>query len=800
MAKAARARKRKPRALEAPVAPAALSPEAGWSPRSAVFIGLSAVVMAVPLAVLGAAAGPYDDPKAWTLPILVMGTAIAWLVRAPARPVDGGLVPDRPTRLLWWTAAGYGAWWAITTATSIAPGQSLLGSFGRGMGLLTVASAILLFFLVQSECRSAEAVRALIDATVLGSAPVCALALGQVLGWDPFPRGWDPATADLRVRSTLGQHIFLGSYLAIVVPLTAARLWSLTHSRRLIDDGKEACEMPRGLLLSGIWIISTLGIVGLASQWSWLWWILLLWGVLGAVVWSTLSGPPAQETRHRSVAVTLVAALLGLQAIVLVVCGARGPLLGVLFGLSVTGLGLFAWRRAFKPLAVSAAVVGGIIAVLVLLNLTRFPAAPLEKLPALQRLSDLGNLSYGSPGWFRLQVWSGIVSGWGRQLLGQEVIPDTSPWARDLLGYGLETQLVTLDRLALPSLGYLEALGREWRGSYMVDRAHNVLLDHLVTGGLIGVMWWLTVVGSLLLVAVSRLRSAGTGEETSVRLGCLGAVLAHLAEAQVGIVTTAPLALFWMTAAVLASPSWARSSTRSAGGVVGAPRPRRSWWTAAVVAAGLAAALAVWLDTRWLLASIAYARGARGYMAGRTAEAHADFRRSMDLAPWHALPAEAFASTALKLAGGETDSTRRLDLLHDGDAALAQARRHGLASAASWTLTAQLTFAESRTGERSKLPQSLEAFAAAARLRPQDADLMAQWGWAWLEGGDPKRAREAAERAVAVSGGRPGWLAWAVLARSARELGDGDKAAGAADMATRAIPPEARHLLKAFIP
>ena len=38
--------------------------------------------------------------------------------------------------------------------TSIAPLQSVLGTFGRGMGLLTIGSAVLLFFLIQSECRA----------------------------------------------------------------------------------------------------------------------------------------------------------------------------------------------------------------------------------------------------------------------------------------------------------------------------------------------------------------------------------------------------------------------------------------------------------------------------------------------------------------------------------------------------------------------------------------------------------------------------------------------------------------------
>jgi hypothetical protein len=307
------------------------------------------------------------------------------------------------------------------------------------------------------------------------------------------------------------------------------------------------------------------------------------------------------------------------------------------------------------------------------------------------------------------------------------------------------------------------------------------------------------LVGSLLFVAVSRLRSAESDEETSFRLGCLAAVLAHLAEAQVGIMTAVSLALFWITAASLVSPPWSHAHARS-GGLVSRQRLCGVSLTVAAVVAACAAATVVWFDTRWLLASIAYARGAREYMAGRPVAAHADFRRSVDLVPWLPLPAEAFASTALRLASGETNSRRGLDLLHAGEVALAEAGRHAMRDGASWTLTAQLAFAEARAGEQGKLPVCLDAFAAAARLRPRDPELLAQWGWAWLASGDPERALEVAERAMAVSGGTPGWLAWAVLARAARELGDLDKAARAADMARSVAPTEAKHLLNIFIP
>jgi len=364
---------------------------------------------------------------------------------------------------------------------------------------------------------------------------------------------------------------------------------------------------------------------------------------------------------------------------------------------------------------------------------------------------------------------------------------------RSALGYGLDPQLLTLNSLSQPALGFLNAEGEGWQAQYLVDRAHNAVLDHLMTAGLIGAGLWLALVAAVIILGVSRARAAPSGEELAERLGCLGAVLAHVAEEQVGIATTAPLALFWLVAGVLVLPAW---------GVEGeaAIRPhargrRGRWWTAAMVTTAVIAIAVGWIGTRWLLASVAYAEGTRRQIAGRTQEAYTQFQRSRALAPWLPLPAEAVAHTTIRLAGGETTPGRRLSLLHEGEAALAESRRHALGSGVSWTLTAQIAFAEARAGERGKLAVSLDAFEMAARLRPRDAQLVAQWAWAWLESGDPARARLAAEQAVALPNGRREWLAWAVLARAARQLGDDATAQAAADKARREAPPEIRRML-----
>jgi len=140
-----------------------------------------------------------------------------------------------------------------------------------------------------------------------------------------------------------------------------------------------------------------------------------------------------------------------------------------------------------------------------------------------------------------------------------------------------------------------------------------------------------------------------------------------------------------------------------------------------------------------------------------------------------------------------------LSLLREGEAALVEARDYATGGPVSWLLTAQLAFAEARAGDRSKLAVSLAAFETAARFRPRAPQLLAQWAWAWLESGNPARAREAAQNALALSADRE-WLAWAVLARAAEQQGDAEQAERAADRTRALAPPEARRLLENVLP
>jgi hypothetical protein len=729
--------------------------------------------------------------------MLAMLTGLAWLAARSASHPQETVSSDLRSRVVTVMVLGFLSWTAITTMASIAPLQSLIGAFGRGMGLVTIASGILLFFVIQAECRSPHAVQSLVDAALVGSVPVCLLAFAQAFGWDPLPKPWDPAIASLTVRSTLGSHIFLGSYLVVLVPLTAARLdWAFrqrTESGRWPRPG--AAAWLRTAVFT-VWAIGSVTLIGFAWHWSLLAWALVPWGIVGAVAW-TIHGDAPDRVRDTSLTVSLLSAGLVGQVLVVILTQARGAFIATLFGLSVVSFAFLIRRRAWKTLTAAALVLGIIVVFVVLLNIPGSPGAPLRKLPFVSRLGEISDVKRGSPGWVRLQVWNGIFDGWGRQLGGDELIPGFSPRVRSAIGYGPDTQLLALTPVTSSFLRSLQTRTGAWRAQYAIDRAHNVVLDHLVTEGLVGACWYLAVAGTIITVGIRRIRDSVVPGEATLRIGALGGVLGHLADGQVGIVTSMSLALFWIGAALLTGPRW-RAMPDRPGVSADQRRPPQRWRTVGLVAAGVLIVVLAWASTRWLFASIAYAEGTRHALGGRLAAAHENFRSSVALAPWLLTPAEALSTIALRLADRETVLPQRLAMLHEADKALARAQHHATGGAASWILAGQLAFSEGIAGERNRLPVSRDAFNEALRREPDNASLLAQLAWAWLESGDAAQARRIAEEAVARD--PRAWLGWTVLARSARELGD-ESASGQAAVKARALaPPEARHLVDRMAP
>lgn len=141
------------------------------------------------------------------------------------------LVARRPQflprlNLIGWSFLGLIIILIISTIFSAQPYLSFWGNFQRFEGLLTWLYYFAFFILSASLLRKNQDWLTIIGIASLGAGLVSIYAIGQALHLPGIIAGTDPSRA---VESTLGNPIFLGGYLAIVIPLTLAWVLQLKH-------------------------------------------------------------------------------------------------------------------------------------------------------------------------------------------------------------------------------------------------------------------------------------------------------------------------------------------------------------------------------------------------------------------------------------------------------------------------------------------------------------------------------------------------------------------------------------------
>ena len=112
---------------------------------------------------------------------------------------------------------------AVATAFSADPGVSLVGVFFRGFGLEGLAGCALLYFVLTSSLRGLRPALHLCGGLVALGAVSGGYACWQHLGVDPL--GW-MTDADPRTPSFFGNSNVAGNFLALLLPLAAAGLWT----------------------------------------------------------------------------------------------------------------------------------------------------------------------------------------------------------------------------------------------------------------------------------------------------------------------------------------------------------------------------------------------------------------------------------------------------------------------------------------------------------------------------------------------------------------------------------------------
>ncbi len=203
----------------------------GQKCRCAVEAGGLVIVLFLPLCFNPFATPPFEPAKVALFRGITFGMTIASTAAFLLNPQDGSLCARRR----FWTALfglrtnnpltlpvlTYAAAYVLATVTSVDPLLSLWGSRDNPQGAITVLSVMVFFLLIANALRTRGQLDRMTATLLLGSIPVAVYGLSQYVGLDPLDWITDSVSP---VLSTMGRSNFLGSYLAMVIPFTLARI------------------------------------------------------------------------------------------------------------------------------------------------------------------------------------------------------------------------------------------------------------------------------------------------------------------------------------------------------------------------------------------------------------------------------------------------------------------------------------------------------------------------------------------------------------------------------------------------
>ncbi len=241
-----------------------------------------------------------------------------------------------------------------------------------------------------------------------------------------------------------------------------------------------------------------------------------------------------------------------LQLVCIFLTQSRGPLLGLLVSVFAFAV-LWPLRRRMRTALIVilvVAVLGGVF--LAIFNLPDTPLLgdllmrnpqiasfvegrlePLKYVPYVGRLGKMFDASEGT-GRVRILIWFGDEIGTG------SVGMIFSNPLRTLIGFGPETMHVAYNPYYPPELAHVE------RRNASPDRAHNAIIDELVTMGVLGLVAYLVYFASFFVLVWQMLWKAEdlTTQALGVGLFTLGA--AHFAETLFGIPIVATRMYMWI--------------------------------------------------------------------------------------------------------------------------------------------------------------------------------------------------------------------------------------------------------------
>jgi tetratricopeptide (TPR) repeat protein len=493
--------------------------EAGWL----------AAAVAVPLFFNIYSARTFEPDKITLMRSIVSVMILAWIISVVERGV-GDPDSDTPISLadrfrqwlkipLFLPTALLALIYIISTIFSLSPKVSLWGSYQRLQGTYSFLSYLVIFALMAGNLRTREQADRLVTTLIITSVPVGLYGIIQRHGLDPLPWAGDVIQ---RVASTMGNAIFVASYLIMIVPLTLSRLVeSLTA---IIKEEKASWGHT---ILAAVYIfilavqIITVLFSGSRGPLLGLLAASFVMGLLVMLILRRLNADAASlSIREIGLGIAFVGPLglagglggglgyfagLGLQYLLPV----EGlPLLGAALGGLLTFLGLYTFMAAAEKgwrwlwLSWFSIAILAIIFV-VTLNIRGTPLDPyldpIRKIPYVSRLANV--IETRGTGKVRVLIWDAatklVLPHQPLGIPGDDITgEDKFNYIRSLIGYGPESMFNAFAFVYPPGLAHVEARGSS------ADRSHNETMDSLVITGILGFLAFYFLMISLFYYAL----------------------------------------------------------------------------------------------------------------------------------------------------------------------------------------------------------------------------------------------------------------------------------------------------------
>lgn len=182
-----------------------------------------------------------------------------------------------------------------------------------------------------------------------------------------------------------------------------------------------------------------------------------------------------------------------------------------------------------------------LVAFLLVFNFSKIPALePLRAAPYIGRMGKLFDVSPGTTGDVRMKIWFGDTHAGGAVALV------TADPLRSVIGWGPESMFVAYTPFYPPSLANVESR------SASPDRSHQALLDEVVNKGAIGLISYLAVIITALLLARQVQRRTTTSTDMRVlMIATISMIAAHNVEGLTGIPIVATLLFLWVALALV---------------------------------------------------------------------------------------------------------------------------------------------------------------------------------------------------------------------------------------------------------